>query len=149
MSPNFYTWQFLFIDKSTKKFFVWDVVVFKVEEISKDFYIKRVIWTAWDKVKIENWEIFLQRKWENNFVKLEENYLVEESQKATWFFWSEWKIFEIPEWKYFLLWDNRAYSIDSRLCFWSCEVRDEFVNQEEIVWKVFLNFWKIDFIGQN
>ena len=128
----------------------WDVIVFR-PEVSKDkeYFIKRIIGLPGDTIKIENWWVYLKKSWSNNFVKLDEKYLSKENYWHTKVWQSTAKhIFKVPAWKYFVMWDNRNHSSDSRVCFsFSCEAtsRDNFVTKDEIVWKVLIDLGYFNF----
>lgn len=124
----------------------WDVIVFKPEvDRVKEYFIKRVVWMPWDIIKIEKWHVFLKKPWEKEFMKLDEKYLnkqnngntkVDQNKKTN--------IYTVPEWKYFVMWDNRNHSSDSRSCFtYSCSStnRDNYIGKEFVVWKVLVDFW--------
>lgn len=123
----------------------WDVVVFKPNvDKTKEFFIKRIIWTPWDTVKIEEGFVYLQKAWTSDFVKLDEKYLDEENYWKTSHPW----VYKIPEWEYFLMWDNRNHSSDSRTCFsYSCSAssRDNFIERKYIIWKVLIDFGYFNF----
>ncbi len=135
----------------------WDVIVFKPHVSKKrEYYIKRVIWLPWDKIKFENWEVYLQKEWKWPFLKIDEPYLDKENKGHTYVRWIE-KEFDVPKWEYFAMWDNRNHSDDSRTCFdISCSYspRDSYIPKKDIVWKVFLDLWyfnikKLSFIQPN
>ena len=127
-----------------------DVVVFKpwVSDV-KEYFIKRVIWIGGDTVKIKDWEVFLKISWASDFVKLDEQYLNEENYWNTriWNVKTE-NVYKVPTWKYFVMWDNRWHSSDSRVCFsHSCSStsRDSFISKAEITGKVLLDLGYFNF----
>lgn len=151
MQSSYYNEEFVIVDKFS--YVVWkpnrgDVVVLKPQvNNKKEYFLKRVIWLPWEELKIENWEVFIKRKIDKNFIKLDEKYLNSESKWKT-FVWSDsWTyIYKIPENKYFVIWDNRNHSTDSRECFYVCwNWRDEFVDEDYILWKIFLDLWFFNF----
>ena len=116
-----------------------DIIVFR-PWVSKDrtFFVKRIIWLPWEELKIKDWKIYIK---ENGvFKELEENFLDKENKWRTFIMNSTKEaIFKIPEWKFFVLWDNRNHSVDSRTCFsYKCFDwwRDEFVNKKNIIWVI-------------
>ena len=163
MYNSYYDKEFIIVDRFSYLDIPWikkwevkrgDVIVFE-PHVSDDrkYYIKRVIGLPWDKIKIENWEVYIQKKWTGSFIKLDEPYLDEENKDHTYV--RGWiKEFEVPEWKYFVMGDNRNHSDDSRTCFYrSClySPRDSYIEKKDIVWKVLLDLWyfnlkKLDFI---
>lgn len=123
----------------------WDVVVFRPHASNwKEFYIKRVIWLPWDSIKFQDWEVYLKRTNDKNFIKLDESYLSPINKWKTFLppDISE-TTFKIPDWEYFLMWDNRINSSDSRSCFLSCSITwsSHFIKRSDILWRVFLDFW--------
>lgn len=127
------------INKYSKDFTWWDTVVYKTK--TDEFFIKRIIAMWWDELEISDWEVFLKKKWEIEFQILDEPYLSEEkstqgSEKNNFY--------KIPEWSFFVMWDNRRNSSDSRTCFsFSCEstTRDEYISFENVVWKYIFHLW--------
>lgn len=141
----------------------WDVIVFipsqyKTIDIwpiktGSKYYIKRVIWTPWDIIKFQWWEVYLKAKWTEEFIKLDEPYLNADNKWKTVVESAIWRnIFEVPEWEYFVMWDNRTGSSDSRSCFSSSCNWDKlspFVKKDYISGKVMLSLWYFDLIGRN
>lgn len=160
MSDTFYDKEYIIIDKlSYRDFpFLWsirepqrgDVVVFRpnVSE-NKKYYIKRIIGVPWDVLKIEKGDVYVKAKWEAEFTKLQEGYLNEVNSGATFVKGDRnlAKQYEIPEWKFFVMWDNRQWSTDSRECFRSCSYwnHDEFITEDDIAGIVFLDLWYFNF----
>jgi len=158
MYASYYDKEFMIVDIFSyldvpyiKKwsFLRWDVVVFKPHTIWwKDFFIKRIIWLPEDTIKITDWKVYLKKSGDNNFVLLnEDDYLTDENNNHT--IVNNWiSEFVVPEWKYFLMWDNRNHSSDSRSCFFSScssSSRDNFIAKENIVGKVLLDLWYFNF----
>ena len=117
-----------------------DVVVFD-PHVNEKFYLKRVIWVPGDELKIQEWKIFIKQKWKTEFIEINEPYLNEENKWRT-FSWSNWvSEYKLWEDEYFLIWDNRNYSTDSRECFVNCDNRSPFISKKDIRGKVFLDLW--------
>jgi len=143
MEPTFHEKDFLIVDKLSVKFDQiqrWDIIIFMPPWIDVP-YIKRVIWLPWETVKIKDWKIYICQNslsWENCFV-LQEPYL------ATWQITkpSCWIDEFFVTWWYFVLWDNRNHSTDSRCCFgagcysWAMYV----VPKENIIWRPILKIF--------
>ena len=145
--------KFLYLFKSPQR---WDVVVTTPHSIEwKDFFIKRIIGLPWEKIKIEGWYVYLFNKDSLNYTKLNEEYL----WKYYWKTYVNWSPsaheYIIPNNKYFLLWDNRLNSTDSRNCFLTCSEKNNFtLDKSDIIWKIFLvnNNFKLEkriFTNQN
>jgi len=160
MAESYYDKEFVIVDKfsyldipyiKTWEINRGDVVVFK-PWLSKDkkYFLKRVIWIPWDSIKIYWWNIYLKKRYENDFKKLDEKFLSKKNYNNT----TVWKnkstiSFEyfVPEWDYFVLWDNRANSSDSRVCFdISCKDSkiSSYIKKHQIVWKIFIDLWYFD-----
>lgn len=157
MYSSYYDKEFIIVDRfsyiiwNPKR---WDVIVFKpyVNE-DKEYFLKRIIWIPWDTLKIEGWEVFIKEKWKKDFIKLNETYLNDENKWRT-FVGSDDNshIYELKNDQYFVIWDNRNHSTDSREKFGGWTWRDEFVAKSDMIWKVFLdlgyfNFSKMKFIN--
>jgi hypothetical protein len=83
-----------------------------------------------------------------SFIKLTEDFLNKENNWNTMIGFSNKakKEFIIPEWKYFVMWDNRKHSWDSRICFSSCSWDyTPFVDKKYIIWKVWFDMWYFNF----
>jgi signal peptidase I len=103
--------------------------------------IKRIIWMPWEDLIIEWWKVYIKEKNSEKIYELKEKYLNENNAWKTYVDWTNTKkVFKIPEKSYFVMWDNRNHSTDSRECFRSCKINDKhFVTKDEIVWKVFID----------
>ena len=128
----------------------WDVIVFE-PHVGDDrkYYIKRIIWLPWDKVKIEKWRVYIFDKQKSSFVELNETYLWTENRNST-FVWSNKSDgeFEVPVDWYFVMWDNRNHSTDSRECFKSCSLRWPYIEKSDIIWKVWLDLWYYNWLKE-
>ncbi len=159
MYASYYDKEFILVDRfstlqvgeyKTQKVIRWDVVVFKpwVDKY-KEFFIKRVVGLPWDSIKIEEWKVFLKQKWEAEFKELNEGYLnLENKGNTTINGDKKTNIYLVPEWKYFVMWDNRNHSSDSRTCFnYSCKAtsRDNFIGKDYVIWKVLVDFGYFNF----
>ena len=107
------------------------------------YIINRVIWIWWDSIKISAWKVYLKKSWENTYNLLQESYLSWNSINNTSLDGLE-NVFNIPEWKYFVMWDNRNYSTDSRNCFWDCDSYSNYIEKKDILWKAYIDLWYFD-----
>jgi len=151
MYPTIYDKEFIFTTKINKDYNRWDVIVFETpssisgNKVTRNLSIKRIIGLPWDTIKIENWKVSL--KVSEIFKELNENYLDEESKDYTFVNWiSERVIYKVPENSYFVLWDNRNHTTDSRTCFLFCSDSgsSEFLQKNDIIWKYFFDLWYFD-----
>lgn len=144
MEPTFDEKDFIIVDKVTAKFKSyerWDIIVF-VPEWKDVPYIKRVIWVPGDIVKIKDGWVYVCNKsseWET-CNELKEPYLPSWTQTKASCNISE---FTVTEWSYFVLWDNRNHSTDSRCCFGlGCyEWSNYLISQKYIIWKVYVRIY--------
>jgi len=154
MYSSYYNKEFIIVDRlsylkfpffwSIKPPKRWDVVVFNTHITWKEYFIKRIIWLSWETIKIQSWSVYVKESWEKDFIELDEKYLDENNYKKTYVWWSQDEhIFEVPEWDFFVMWDNRNWSSDSRTCFWSCDFvkKSNYVKYNDITWKLFIDLW--------
>jgi len=162
MYESYYDGEFIIVDRFSYTFLHtpnrWDVVVFRphVSE-DKEYFLKRIIWLPWDKIKIENWKVYIYSISKKTFVELQEPYLSDSNKNATFVSGDkESHIYEVPTDSYFVMWDNRNHSTDSRTCFSSCYIQwvTNYAKQDDIIWKIYIDIWyfrisKFDFVHPN
>jgi signal peptidase I len=146
MYESYYDKWFIIVDRVSYLF--WnpkrgDVVVFKPNvNNDKKYFLKRIIWIPGDTIKIEDGQVYTKSVWTTDFQLLEESYLNIENRGYTFIGISKApKIYELGKGDYFVMWDNRNHSTDSRECFSNCAGRSEFVSKKDIIWKVFMDLW--------
>ncbi len=124
----------------------WDVVVITPHvDKNREYYIKRVIGLPGDTVRFSSGMVFIKKENTENFIKVNEPYLSLANSWHTYLpEYIEWDQFRIPDGSYWIMWDNRNNSADSRTCFRNCigaEVNAHFIKRRDILGKVLLNFW--------
>ncbi len=153
MNESYYDRQFIIVDKlsylvsDVKR---WDVVVFRPHVSNdKEFFIKRVIGIAGDTVKVESWKVYLKKQSDTDYVELDEWYLSEDNKGSTFIRGKSSKhVYEVPQWEYFVMWDNRNSSTDSRTCFKSCSYpkATNFITKSDLSGKVWIDLGYFDWI---
>ena len=153
MEPTVHNGDFLIVNEITprlkKQLHRWQIVIFSPPWKDID-YIKRIIGLPGEIVKIMSGSVYICHKnWSwMNCKKLKEPYL------ATWTItkptcWID--TFYVKSWTYFVLWDNREHSTDSRCCFsvgcysWASYL----VPKENIIWIPLLRItkWQLQWYG--
>lgn len=140
MAKTFENKDFIIVDKITPKFGVihrWDIVVFIPP--GKDIpFIKRVIAFAGETVEIKDGQTFICTGTPDTkkCTKLPDEYL---SDGVTTEPRCGVSTFDVREW-FFVMWDNRGFSTDSRCCFGlGCTPETPYtITQDRIIGKVLL-----------
>lgn len=155
MADTFHEKDFILVEKITPKFGTikrGDVVVFIPPGKTIPF-IKRIIWLPWERIKLIGGDVYVCAITDNqsagntnqsdfasdSCIKLDESYLGLNWNTAIQ---TEAKCgittFDVVD-GYFLLWDNRWFSTDSRCCFWlGCtDWAGYTIGKERIIGKVF------------
>jgi hypothetical protein len=104
-----------------------------------------------DTIRFEDGEVLIKKSWTDTFVKISEKYLSSANAGQTHLPENvKTNEFIIDEWHYWVMWDNRNNSADSRSCFKICLNSDNsahFIRRKDIVWKVLLNLWYYNIFG--
>lgn len=136
MYPNFIDGEYILTDKISYRLNPpqhGDVVVFKSPQDHEVDYIKRVIGTPGDVVRISGSQVYLN----NEF--LPEDFLPSDYVTNPGIFAKSDQDMIVPPDEYFVLGDNRSHSSDSRE--WG------FVKKEEIIGKAWLRYWPLSQFG--
>ncbi len=129
-----------------------DVVVITPHvDKQREYYIKRVVALPGDIIRFEDGNVFIKKTNSEKFIMLSEKYLsIANSGQTRLPEHVEGNQFLIPEWYYWVMWDNRNNSADSRSCFRNCigtEVTAHFIKRKDIVGKVLLNLGYYNIFG--
>lgn len=145
MYPTIEDGDFILVDKISqhlKEYERGDIVVF-VPPWKTDPYVKRIIGLPGENITIRDNIVKICNQDAESCFDLNDDYLPEDTYTTA----SCWRDnFEVTDW-YFVMGDNRAWSTDSRCCFWlQCfEHTNYLVPNDHIIWKVMIrlypNFW--------
>lgn len=102
-----------------------DIVIFKFPDNEKVYYVKRIIGLPGDTVDIYNGRVYLN----GSETPLDEPYVATEQLPEPPMH------FEVPEDSYFMMGDNRNYSLDAR--YW----KNTYVKRDKIIAKVLVRYW--------
>jgi len=132
MTPAINQWDYMILKKNPKNIQRWDILVYTPSWKNLPF-IKRVVGLPGEEISIENWVVSICE--DDECAALKEDYLGEWIETKTICEISE---FSLTTW-YFMAWDNRPYSTDSRCCHSSSctwDMNNSEINTDEIIWKV-------------
>lgn len=144
MEPIFEENDFIIVDKITPRWWElhrWNIVVF-VPKNKKLPFIKRIIGIPGETVRIEDWTVEICQTWDDDTCEvLQESYLPEWLQTSSSTCWKT--EFEVSDWWFFVMWDNRDHSTDSRCCFWlGCYSNSNYlVYPEDMIGKVMMRLY--------
>lgn len=138
MNPTFIEWDYLLAEKidNKKSFERWDLIVFKTPW-KNALSIKRIIWLPGETLKIQENNVYICKN--NACEKIKEEYLGKDKKTEVRHWIKEFKINN----GYFVMWDNRWFSTDSRYCFQlDCyESAIYEVPYENVIWKIFIRLF--------
>ena len=132
MEPNIVNNELIMVSKVTYHFTEpkrGDVIVFWPPFHTEDPYIKRIIGLPGEVVKIEEGKVFIKKVNSEEFIPLEEEYIIPETPHY------EPLLKAVPENEYFVLGDNRNKNMSSDSRFWGT------VPRENIIGKAWLIYW--------
>lgn len=130
MVPTFKNGDFILTDKLSYRFGdhkKGDIIVLKNPRDETQDFIKRIIATPGDTIKVEEGSVYVNGR------KVSEEYLPSDTRTRAGNFLIEGSQIKTGPNQYFVFGDNRDHSSDSRE--WGA------VTQEEIVGKVFFRYW--------
>lgn len=136
MVPNFIDGEYILTDKISYRLNPpqhGDVVVFKAPKDHEVDYIKRIIGTPADVVRVSDGKVYLNNE------PLNESFLPSDYVTNPGIFARSDEDLIVPPNEYFVLGDNRSHSSDSRE--WG------FVKKEEIIGKAWLRYWPLSELG--
>lgn len=136
MHPTFKNGDYILTDKVTYRFSepkLGDVVVFKNPRDESQDFIKRVMGTPGDKVKIQNRKVYVNDQLQK------ETYLDPKVETDPHAFMPENVEVTVEPGRYLVFGDNRLQSSDSRE--WG------FITKSEIIGKVFFRYWPWESFG--
>ncbi len=130
-----------------------DVVVITPHvDKNREYYIKRVIWLPGETIRFSSGIVYIKKEWSETFTAVYEPYLSLANSGRTYLpEYIEWDQFRIPENSYWIMWDNRNNSADSRSCFRNCfwaEMSTHFIKRRDIIGKVLINFGYFNIAGE-
>lgn len=136
MVPTFKNGDYILTDKLSYRFGTpkkGDTIVLKNPRDETQDFIKRIIATPGDTLKIDNSKVYV------NGQNLSESYLPAGTLTRTGSFLTEGSEVKVGINQYFVFGDNRQHSSDSRE--WGA------VTKEEIIGKVFFRYWPLKSFG--
>jgi len=113
MEPSFYDKEYLLVDEISYRFQSpqrGEVVVFRYPQDPREYFIKRIIGLPGETLKMDQGNIYLQDKSNNQWTKINESYLPSTDQT---FAFDSNQVTLGPD-ELFVLGDNREHSRDSR-----------------------------------
>lgn len=134
MEPTYHTGEYLIIDQLSYQLHKperGDVIVFRYPVVPSKFFIKRIIGLPGETVRIEDSNVYIKKPDEDQFYRLEEDYIDEFSNTFI-----EKKLRDN---EYYVMGDNREASLDSRS--WGP------LEEELIVGRSFIRLYPLNKLG--
>jgi len=131
MEPTFYDHEYLVIDEISYRFHDpdrGDIVVFRYSEDTSQYFIKRIIGLPGETVEISNGEVMIYDEEKNQGQTINESEYLDKGIIT-----SGDILVHLKDGEYFMLGDNRPYSLDSR--------RIGTIDREDIVGKTWIRAW--------
>jgi len=144
MMPNLNPESIVVIDKISPRI-IWlkrgEIIVYR--NIEDWIRIKRIIWLSEENLQIDNGSVWLLTN--NILIPLEEKYLSKNVKTCVPGSCTEPGKYDysIPKDHYFVLWDNRENSRDSRWCSDIADCKNKipiYISRDDIVWKVIFSW---------
>ncbi|MBP6981295.1 signal peptidase I [Candidatus Gracilibacteria bacterium] len=128
------------------------VVITPHADISKEYYIKRIVGMPNDIIRFENGFVAIKKPGATEFIRINEPYLSLANSGHTFLPEStEGNQFTVPEGYYWIMGDNRNNSADARSCFRTCNGKDinaHFISRKDIIGHVLLDFGYFNIFGE-
>jgi signal peptidase I len=138
MSPTLNNWEYYASVRTYTSIKRWDIVSYKIEWITLMPRVGRIVWLPDETIGFSEGNVYLVSS-TGSKIFLNESYL--SNWTKTFISLTTWvKEFKIPPDSYFIIWDNRANSSDSRYCFYKrCDEihKNRYLNQYSIVGKIY------------
>src|SRR3989338_4437361 len=136
MLPNFNDGEYLLTEKVSYRLGEpkrGDVIIFEAPQNKRDDYIKRIIGLPGETVSVSSGKVYVNGK------LLQESYLPADFKTQPGAFLTENLQYKIPYGQYFVLWDNRSHSLDSRAL--------GPIKKKTIVGRAWLVYWPMNLTG--
>lgn len=132
----------------------WDVVVITPHvDKNREYYIKRIIAIPGDTIRIEDGNVYIKTTTSSGFIQIHEPYLSLSNSWRTYLSESiKQNQFLLGDNQYWVMWDNRQNSSDSRTCFKDCfgkEYTAHFIKRSDIIGRALLNFWYLHIFNED
>ncbi len=127
-APTLVNGEYLMVNKLDRNYQTGDIVVFRNPTDDSQDFLKRIVASAGDKIKISQGEFYI------NGIKATELYLKQPGKTKPGEKIAEDQEIEVPADSFFLMGDNREYSADSRTY--------GFIKKDKIIGKYLFSYYK-------